>query len=142
RARFSPILIGYRLPFEAVKGKPPGAAGPAKQRFSSDPFSLAKAANHLATVSSNAPGRAPGGLEGPGSSRDVAHPEPPMTRTAGKRKAAPADLPKAPTGIPGLDEVTGGGLPLGRPTLLCGGAGCGKTLLAIEFLVRGATQFG
>jgi circadian clock protein KaiC len=41
-----------------------------------------------------------------------------------------------------LDEVTDGGLPRGRPTLLCGGAGCGKTLLATEFLVRGAAQFG
>jgi len=51
-------------------------------------------------------------------------------------------LPKCPTGIQGLDEITGGGLPLGRPTLVCGGAGCGKTLLAAEFLVRGATQFG
>src|SRR3954465_2306247 len=51
-------------------------------------------------------------------------------------------LPKAPTGIQGLDEITGGGLPLGRPTLVCGSAGCGKTLLAMEFLVRGATQFG
>ena len=51
-------------------------------------------------------------------------------------------LAKCPTGIAGLDEVTGGGLPQGRPTLVCGGAGCGKTLLAIEFLVRGATQFG
>src|SRR5213075_1916247 len=51
-------------------------------------------------------------------------------------------LPKAPTGIEGLDEITGGGLPLGRPTLVCGSAGCGKTLLAMEFLVRGATQFG
>ena len=40
----------------------------------------------------------------------------------------------------GLDEITGGGLPRGRPTLVCGGAGCGKTLLAMEFLVRGATQ--
>jgi circadian clock protein KaiC len=50
-------------------------------------------------------------------------------------------LPKAPTGIQGLDEITGGGLPRGRPTLVCGGAGCGKTLLAIEFLVRGATGF-
>lgn len=48
---------------------------------------------------------------------------------------------KAPTGIAGLDEVTGGGLPAGRPTLICGGAGCGKTLLATEFLVRGATQY-
>jgi circadian clock protein KaiC len=50
-------------------------------------------------------------------------------------------LPKAPTGISGLDEVTGGGLPRGRPTLVCGPAGCGKTLLAMEFLVRGITQF-
>lgn len=51
-------------------------------------------------------------------------------------------LPKAPTGIEGLDEITGGGLPAGRPTLVCGNAGCGKTMLAMEFLVRGATQFG
>ena len=51
-------------------------------------------------------------------------------------------LPKCPTGIQGLDEITGGGLPRGRPTLVCGGAGCGKTLLAAEFLVRGATEFG
>ena len=51
-------------------------------------------------------------------------------------------LPKAPTGIQGLDELTGGGLPRGRPTLLCGSAGCGKTLLAMEFLVRGAVESG
>src|SRR5512145_1009254 len=51
-------------------------------------------------------------------------------------------LPKAPTGIAGLDEIMRGGLPKGRPTLVCGGAGCGKTLLAAEFLIRGATQFG
>src|SRR5262245_5943588 len=51
-------------------------------------------------------------------------------------------LPKAATGIQGLDDITGGGLPRGRPTLVCGSAGCGKTLLAMEFLVRGATQFG
>ena len=51
------------------------------------------------------------------------------------------ELPKAPTGIQGLDEITGGGLPKGRPTLVCGGAGCGKTLLAMEFLVRGAIEF-
>ena len=51
-------------------------------------------------------------------------------------------LPKCLTGIVGLDEVTGGGLPAGRPTLVCGSAGCGKTMLAMEFLVRGATQFG
>jgi circadian clock protein KaiC len=50
-------------------------------------------------------------------------------------------LPKSPTGIQGLDEITGGGLPKGRPTLICGGAGCGKTLFAMEFLVRGARQF-
>jgi circadian clock protein KaiC len=50
-------------------------------------------------------------------------------------------LPKTPTGIEGLDEITGGGLPAGRPTLVSGSAGCGKTMLAVEFLVRGATQF-
>src|ERR1700734_1860639 len=51
-------------------------------------------------------------------------------------------LAKAPTGIVGLDEVTGGGLPRGRPSLVCGSAGSGKTLLAMEFLVRGITEFG
>ena len=51
-------------------------------------------------------------------------------------------LPKALTGINGLDEITLGGLPRGRPTLICGGAGCGKTLFGLEFLVRGATEFG
>ena len=51
------------------------------------------------------------------------------------------NLLKTPTGIKGLDEITDGGLPQGRPTLICGGTGCGKTLLAMEFLVRGATQF-
>ena len=56
-------------------------------------------------------------------------------------KAVPT-LAKSPTGIQGLDEITDGGLPRGRPTLICGSAGCGKTLLAMEFLVRGATQFG
>ena len=50
-------------------------------------------------------------------------------------------LPKSPTGIQGLDEITGGGLPKGRPTLICGGAGCGKTLLSMEFLVRGAIEY-
>jgi circadian clock protein KaiC len=60
------------------------------------------------------------------------------------RKAARPDpliFEKAPTGIEGLDQITGGGLPRGRPTLLCGGAGCGKTLLALEFLIQGATRF-
>lgn len=51
------------------------------------------------------------------------------------------NLPKARTGIDGLDEITGGGLPRGRPTLVCGGPGCGKTLLAIEFLLRGAAEY-
>jgi circadian clock protein KaiC len=50
-------------------------------------------------------------------------------------------LPKSPTGIPGMDEITGGGLPKGRPTLIAGGAGCGKTLFAMEFLVNGATHY-
>ncbi len=50
-------------------------------------------------------------------------------------------LPKAPTGISGFDEITLGGLPTGRPTLVCGAAGCGKTLLALTFLVNGATRF-
>ena len=56
-------------------------------------------------------------------------------------KALSGGLPKCPTGIHGLDEITLGGLPRGRPTLVCGGAGCGKTLLGMEFLVRGATEF-
>ena len=51
-------------------------------------------------------------------------------------------LKKVPTGIPGFDDITGGGLPAGRPTLVCGGAGCGKSLFATEFLVRGAVQYG
>ena len=51
-------------------------------------------------------------------------------------------LQKTRTGIKGLDEITGGGLPQGRPTLVCGGTGCGKTLLAMEFLARGAIEFG
>ena len=50
-------------------------------------------------------------------------------------------LPKSPTGIDGLDEITEGGLPLGRPTLICGSAGCGKTLMGVEFLVRGILDY-
>lgn len=64
----------------------------------------------------------------------------PATKARPTLKSRP-QLPKAPTGIQGLDEITGGGLPKGRPTLICGGAGCGKTLLSMEFLVRGATEF-
>jgi circadian clock protein KaiC len=62
-------------------------------------------------------------------------------KDAGASATQLAGLAKARTGIVGLDEVTGGGLPRGRPTLVCGPAGCGKTLLAMEFLVRGITQF-
>ncbi len=51
------------------------------------------------------------------------------------------ELAKAPTGIRGLDDITFGGLPKGRPTLIAGGAGSGKTLMSMEFLVRGATMF-
>src|SRR5436309_2380730 len=51
-------------------------------------------------------------------------------------------LSKTPTGITGLDDITGGGLPTGRPTLVCGAAGSGKTLLSLEFIVRGAIEFG
>ncbi len=54
----------------------------------------------------------------------------------------PRPVDKAPTGIRGLDEITLGGLPAGRPTLVCGGAGCGKTLLAMEFIVNGARDYG
>jgi circadian clock protein KaiC len=67
-----------------------------------------------------------------------------MKQMAQKKKSSPASsktLPKASTGIQGLDEITGGGLPRGRPTLVSGGAGSGKTLFGLEFLVRGATQF-
>ncbi|MBL8214824.1 MAG: AAA family ATPase [Bryobacterales bacterium] len=65
-------------------------------------------------------------------------------QTAAKHPATrhPRGPTKCPSGIRGLDEITGGGLPRGRPTLLCGGAGCGKTLLAMEFLVRGAVDQG
>jgi len=63
-------------------------------------------------------------------------------KNSGTQPAQEAGLPKTPTGIAGLDEITRGGLPTGRPTLVCGGAGCGKTMLAAEFLVRGATAFG
>ena len=64
-----------------------------------------------------------------------------MKTSRPKSPATATRLPKCPTGIQGLDEITSGGLPRGRPTLVCGGAGCGKTLLAAEFLVRGAAQF-
>jgi len=65
-----------------------------------------------------------------------------MKRRPPKSASRTRRLPKCPTGIQGLDEITRGGLPRGRPTLVCGGAGCGKTLLAAEFLVHGAVRFG
>ena len=65
-----------------------------------------------------------------------------VSRAKAKVKSARPVFPKSPTGIKGLDEVTGGGLPRGRPTLVCGSAGCGKTLLGMEFLVRGAVEYG
>jgi len=61
-----------------------------------------------------------------------------MTEGMHEKQQGVRELPKAPTGIKGLDEITLGGLPKGRPTLVCGSAGCGKTLLGMEFLVRGA----
>ena len=64
-----------------------------------------------------------------------------MTGAALSATSAPA-LAKAPTGIAGLDELTAGGLPAGRSTLVCGGAGCGKTLLGAAFLAHGALRFG
>jgi circadian clock protein KaiC len=54
-------------------------------------------------------------------------------------RRTPATLEKAPTGIEGLDGITGGGFPRGRPTLICGGPGCGKTLMGLQFLLHGAT---
>src|ERR1043166_5805619 len=61
-----------------------------------------------------------------------------MTEGMHARQKLARALAKAPTGIKGLDEITLGGLPRGRPTLVCGSAGCGKTLFGMEFLVRGA----
>jgi len=63
-----------------------------------------------------------------------------MTRVKNNIKSLEG-LAKCQTGIRGLDEITDGGIPKGRPTLVCGNAGCGKTLLAMEFLVRGAAQY-
>src|SRR3984885_8259586 len=64
-----------------------------------------------------------------------------MAKKTKQRMRELVPLQKAPTGIAGLDEITGGGLPQGRTTIVCGGPGCGKTMLGIEFLVRGALEF-
>src|SRR4051812_6508651 len=63
-------------------------------------------------------------------------------QSSSSSSAPVSGIEKAPTGILGFDEITGGGLPAGRPTLVCGGPGCGKTLFAMQFLVAGATRFG
>ena len=66
-----------------------------------------------------------------------------MAATTNKLPAAKSkNIQKTLTGITGFDEITAGGLPAGRPTLVCGSAGAGKTLFAIECIVRGATEFG
>src|ERR1700737_1302098 len=59
----------------------------------------------------------------------------------GETSRSAPQLEKHPTGVTGFDEVTNGGLPRGRPSIVCGGPGCGKTMFALEFLVRGATEF-
>jgi circadian clock protein KaiC len=64
-----------------------------------------------------------------------------MAKRSEQRRLPSASLPKALTGIAGLDEVSFGGLPRGRTTIVCGGPGCGKTMLGLEFVVRGAMEF-
>src|ERR1700748_3478371 len=61
-------------------------------------------------------------------------------RRAARSRPLPG-LARVETSVTGFDDVTGGGLPRGRPTLVCGGPGCGKTLFATEFLIRGATGY-
>ena len=73
-----------------------------------------------------------------GGAQDTGITRPKRTQSA----KASAGIAKCPTGIRGLDDITQGGLPRGRPTLVCGGAGSGKTLLAMEFIVRGIREFG
>jgi circadian clock protein KaiC len=69
-------------------------------------------------------------------------PKPPVVRRTRPRRtsAVVPSLAKVPTGIDGFDEITRGGLPRGRPTLVCGGPGCGKTLFGLEFLIHGAQR--
>ena len=64
-----------------------------------------------------------------------------MSKPNRRNRSNNTGLQKELTGIPGFDEITGGGLPAGRPTLICGSAGAGKTLFAMEFLFRGATLY-
>ena len=72
---------------------------------------------------------------------DVIGQEQPTSGAGDSHQGRAGELPKSLTGIRGLDEITRGGLPTGRPTLVCGGPGSGKTLLALTFLVNGALQF-
>lgn len=65
-----------------------------------------------------------------------------MAKTKTKSQPVTPVLSKAATGIRGLDEIMQGGLPKGRPTLVCGSAGCGKTVFAMEFLVHGIHEYG
>ncbi len=65
-----------------------------------------------------------------------------MRKSKALQPEANFKFPKTPTGVEGLDEITEGGFPKGRPTLICGGAGCGKTLLSMQFLIKGITEFG
>lgn len=58
-----------------------------------------------------------------------------------KNIASNVKLQKAPTGINGFDEITNGGLPENRPTIICGNTGCGKTIMSMEFLVNGALKY-
>lgn len=58
-----------------------------------------------------------------------------------KKRKSEFEFPKTPSGIEGLDEITNGGFPKGRPTLVCGGPGCGKTLMATQFLVVGIAEY-
>jgi circadian clock protein KaiC len=66
----------------------------------------------------------------------------PKAATRASKAVRKRPLPKAATGIRGFDAITQGGLPRGRPTLICGGPGCGKTIFGVEFLVRGIEDSG
>lgn len=76
----------------------------------------------------------------------VQPPNSPRARSSRSRAAAKTSkiplLDKCPSGIRGFDQVTAGGLPRGRPTLICGGPGCGKTVFSLEFLIRGIVDHG
>ena len=64
-----------------------------------------------------------------------------MAKVKSISKTTDLSFPKTPTGVNGLDEITNGGFPQGRPTLICGGAGCGKTLLSMQFLIKGILDY-